>query len=93
MAKTKQICRVCGAEYQACRSANAGDGMFHWQEVACSPACGAEYLKRVLAGRKKKAESGQPQEPQQTAPVIEETAEDRQWKADQDGWLLSPEEV
>lgn len=26
-------------------------GVFHWQEVACSPECGEEYLKRIIASR------------------------------------------
>lgn len=51
MASAKKICRVCGKEYEACRTAARKDGIFRWQEVACSPECGAIYLKRVEDSR------------------------------------------
>lgn len=44
-------CRVCGKEYEACRSANRGDTVFRWKEVACSPECGAIYLQRINESR------------------------------------------
>lgn len=44
-------CRVCGKDYEACRTANKVPGVFRWQEVACSPECGAEYLRRVTEAR------------------------------------------
>ena len=49
-------CRVCGREYEACRSARRGDGVFRWREVACSPEHGAIYLSEVLAARAQTAE-------------------------------------
>ncbi len=51
MAKTKLACRVCGKEYIACRTAKNEPGVFHWQEVACSPECGEKYLNKVLEAR------------------------------------------
>ncbi len=51
MASTKLICRVCGKEYTACRTMKKQPGVFHWQEVACSPECGTEYLNRVMEAR------------------------------------------
>lgn len=51
MASSKLKCRVCGKEYDACSSSRKYDGVFHWQEVACSPECGNEYLNRVLRAR------------------------------------------
>lgn len=51
MASTVKKCRVCGKEYEACRSANRTAGVFRWQEVACSPECGAIYLQRVEESR------------------------------------------
>lgn len=47
-------CRVCGKEYQSCRSANRAPGIFRWQEVACSPECGEIYLKRIIESRSPK---------------------------------------
>ena len=44
-------CRVCGKEYEPCRSTNKNLKVFHWQEVACSPECGAVYLQRINESR------------------------------------------
>lgn len=44
-------CRVCGKEYEPCRTANRRPNVFHWQEVACSPECGAIYLQRITESR------------------------------------------
>ena len=51
MANVKKACRVCGKDYEPCRSAKIAPGVFHWQEVACSPECGAEYLRLVMEAR------------------------------------------
>lgn len=45
-------CRVCGKAYEPCRTANRNPKVFHWQEVACSPECGAIYLQRIVESRK-----------------------------------------
>lgn len=44
-------CRVCGKEYEPCRTASRRPNVFHWQEVACSPECGAIYLQRIIESR------------------------------------------
>ncbi len=51
MGSTMKKCRVCGKEYEACRSANRGDSVFRWREVACSPECGAIYLNQIIESR------------------------------------------
>lgn len=51
MASAIKKCRVCGKEYEACRSANRSAGVFRWQEVACSPECGAIYLQKIEESR------------------------------------------
>lgn len=51
MASVTKKCRVCGKEYEACRSANRAAGVFRWQEVACSPECGAIYLQKINESR------------------------------------------
>lgn len=59
MIKKVKKCRICGKEYEGCKSAiNNTDGVFRWQEVACCPEHGAEYLRRVLASRGVQQESG-----------------------------------
>ena len=43
---------MCGKSYEACRTMmNRTAGVFRWQEVACSPECGAEYLRRINEAR------------------------------------------
>lgn len=51
MASVKMACRVCGKEYEPCRTANRRPNVFHWQEVACSPECGTIYLQRIIESR------------------------------------------
>lgn len=55
MAKQIKICRVCGNKYEACHT-NTVKNTFRWQDVACSPECGAEYLRRVQQARGIKTE-------------------------------------
>lgn len=52
MASVNKTCRVCGKEYEACRSAHREAGVFRWQEVACSPECGTIYLSKIIESRK-----------------------------------------
>lgn len=51
MATATLKCRVCGKEYEACRSAKRIDGVFRWQDVACSPEHGAIYLDLIRRSR------------------------------------------
>lgn len=51
MAKAIKVCRVCGQQYEACRTAKRIDGAFRWQDVACSKECGSIYLSRIIASR------------------------------------------
>lgn len=52
MAGAIKKCRVCGKEYEACRSTMRVDGVYRWKDVACSPECGQVYLARILESRK-----------------------------------------
>lgn len=52
MPKAVKKCKVCGKEYEACRTFRH-DNAFRWQDVACSPEHGAEYFAAVLAAREK----------------------------------------
>lgn len=51
MPKVMKNCRVCGKSYEACRTVSKAPGVFRWQEVACSPECGAIYLQKVHEAR------------------------------------------
>lgn len=44
-------CRVCGKVYEACGTPHPVDNTFRWKDVACSPECGAEYLRQVMEAR------------------------------------------
>lgn len=46
-------CRVCGKMFTPCNKTSGALGAFNYREVACSPECGAEYLRRVQAARQK----------------------------------------
>lgn len=63
MASGRKIpCKVCGKPFTPCNKTSRELGMFNWREVACSPACGAQYLEQVTAARRKNEpafESGQ----------------------------------
>lgn len=50
MAKVDKICRVCSRSYKACQTAQIAN-TFRWQDVACSPECGAEYLRKIRLSR------------------------------------------
>jgi hypothetical protein len=54
MATATLKCRVCGKEYEACRNAKRIDGVFRWQDVACSAEHGAIYLDLIRKSRAKK---------------------------------------
>lgn len=51
MATEIKVCRVCGNRYEACHSLRPTGNTFIWQEVACSPECGAKYLADIRASR------------------------------------------
>ncbi len=51
MPKQTKVCRVCGKNYEACRSVKTGSGVFNWREVACSPECGEVYFRRIEEAR------------------------------------------
>ncbi len=55
MPTVTKICKVCGKEYPYCKTDRPG-GMFRWQDVACSPECGAEYFRLVAISRGELAE-------------------------------------
>lgn len=50
MAKTTRICKVCGKEYEYCKTW-LNQSKFRWQDVACSEKCGAEYFERIAISR------------------------------------------
>lgn len=53
MPKYIKTCRICGKEYEACRSSRKNDNIFRWQDVACSIECGMKYLEKIEKSRKK----------------------------------------
>ena len=67
-----RTCRVCGKSYEACRTMSKTAGVFRWQEVACSPECGAEYLRRVTEVRSPSSLASKPAKARRrAAPIVE----------------------
>ena len=52
MATAKRICKVCGNEYDYCRSLSPSADIFRWNDVACSPEHAAIYFAQIEASRK-----------------------------------------
>lgn len=55
MATATRKCKVCGAEYEYCRTNRSVAGVFRWQDVACCPEHGSIYFADVMALRSKEA--------------------------------------
>ena len=50
MGRVIKKCKICGKEYEACHTLRR-DNVFKWQDVACCPEHGAQYLHDVLVAR------------------------------------------
>lgn len=57
MATRSIPCRVCGKMFTPCNKTSGALGAFNYREIACSPECGAEYLRRVQAARQKPSDA------------------------------------
>lgn len=67
MAIGVKVCKVCGKEYEACHTLRPNmNSEFRWQDVACCPEHGAEYLRRILISRGQLAE--EPAKTEEAAP-------------------------
>lgn len=51
MPKGTRKCKICGCEYEYCRTMITDTGIFRWQDVACCQEHGAQYFQRVLEAR------------------------------------------
>lgn len=51
MATGTKVCKICGKEYECCKTVRHVDGVFRWQDVACCVEHGQEYLNLVLMAR------------------------------------------
>lgn len=56
MNKGTKICKVCGKEYEYCHTKKKDPRTFRWQDVACCPEHGEEYLALVIASRTESVE-------------------------------------
>lgn len=72
--QAKRKCRVCGKEYEACYTLKRVEGVFRWQEVACSPECGSTYLAQIIASRAVKPTENK--EAVNNAEVVKDVASD-----------------
>ena len=61
MAIGTKICRICGKEYEACHTLRKNvNNEFRWQDVACCPEHGQEYLRQILESRGQKMPEEKP---------------------------------
>lgn len=51
MPNATKICKVCGKTYPYCRSMRTVEGVYRWQDVACCPEHGSEYLTAIRISR------------------------------------------
>ena len=51
MATGTKVCKICGREYECCKTVRHVEGVFRWQDVACCVEHGQEYLDLVLKAR------------------------------------------
>lgn len=72
MATRTVSCRVCGKKFVPCNKPSSVLGAFNYRAVACSPECGAEYLRRVQEARGQTVSSPAPDAKVSTS--VEETA-------------------
>lgn len=63
-----KVCKVCGQEYEACHTLRPNlNNEFRWQDVACCPEHGAEYLRQILISRGELVEEPTAGEKEETA--------------------------
>ncbi|MCQ2770651.1 MAG: hypothetical protein MJ236_02495 [Clostridia bacterium] len=49
MSKGTRICKICGKEYEYCKT--KAQGMFIWRDVACCEEHAKEYFRKVAISR------------------------------------------
>lgn len=59
MATAMKRCKVCGKEYEYCRTTRHTD-IFRWQDVACSPLHASEYFHNIAISRGQITEDSSP---------------------------------
>lgn len=75
MAKGIRKCRVCGKEYEYCKT-HRRDTIFRWQDVACCPEHAAEYFALIEASRAPKTEEPVIDVDDEVDPLFEEEFDD-----------------
>jgi len=56
MATAYKKCRVCGKQYEYCKTYRRAT-LFRWQDVACCPEHGAIYFEQIAESRGEKPSS------------------------------------
>jgi len=78
MAIGTKICRVCGKEYESCHTLRPNlNSEFRWQDVACCPEHGQEYLMRILRSRGIAPKAEPKTEPKAEEKRVKKTAKKR----------------
>jgi len=53
MASGRKVCRVCGKEYEYCKT-ERNKSVFRWQDVACCPEHAMAYFDAIEESRNSK---------------------------------------
>ena len=85
MPKTTKKCKVCGKEYEYCKTW-LNTNRFRYQDVACSPECGAKYFEQIAISRGEaaKSEPEQTEAPAKVKPFSDKAMKRAKWEARSD---------
>lgn len=76
MPKGTRICRICGKEYEYCRTALPKGNRFRWQDVACCAEHGAAYFAKIMESRGTAPKADPVIEPEEFDELFEEEFDD-----------------
>lgn len=89
MAKAYKTCKVCGKEYEYCKT--KADG-FRWMDVACCPEHATEYFKKIAISRGE-IETPKTSSKKKNKPIAVDPVEDVIATEPSDGFMAIPEEI
>ena len=72
--KGTKVCKICGKKYEYCHTVRQNPNIFRWQDVACCPEHGSEYLAKIIASRTKAAADETPKKPLENTKAKEPVA-------------------
>lgn len=71
-----KTCRICGKQYETCRTLHPILGHDRWQDVACCPEHGAQWFAAIYASRSGEAVAEGGEVAQEAQTEVVEASED-----------------